>query len=184
MIVILGLGNPGRTYVRSRHNAGFLSVRRFALRHGIGLSLRRRHALIGIGSVIGEDVVLAQSRTYMNMSGIAARYLLSHYRIVPDALLVIHDDMDLPVGKLRLSWQGGSGGHKGIGSIISELGTQQFPRLRIGIGRPGEQDSATFVLGDFTSEEHKVVTGAADLGVEAVIWMLEYGLESAMNRYN
>lgn len=184
MIVILGLGNPGRTYVRSRHNVGFLNVRRFARRHGIRLNLRRRHALIGAGSVMGENVVLAQSRTYMNLSGIAARYLLSHYRIIPDALLVIHDDMDLPLGKLRLSGQGGSGGHKGIGSIISELGTQQFPRLRIGIGRPGEQDSASFVLGDFAAEEQNVVTRAVDLAVEAVTWILEHGLESAMNRYN
>ncbi|MFC1935538.1 aminoacyl-tRNA hydrolase [Chloroflexota bacterium] len=184
MMVVLGLGNPGRAYARSRHNVGFWCVNSLAREHAIRLEQRRRHAVLGKGSIMGEEVVLAKPRTYMNRSGVAARYLLDRYRLAPAALLVVHDDMDLPVGKLRIRTQGSSAGHNGIESIITELGTQQFPRLRIGIGHLEGQDAIPFVLGPFTMEEAKVIGEAVDRAVEAVAWVAQHGLEAAMNRYN
>ena len=184
MMAILGLGNPGRAYAKSRHNVGLLCVEGVAREHGIRLVQRRRHALVGEGSVLGQEVVLARSRTYMNLSGMAARYLLDRYHLAPAALLVVHDDMDLPLGKLRLRSQGRSAGHRGIDSIIAELGSQRVPRLRIGIGHPEGQDAVPFVLGRFTKEEAKLVMDAMGQAVEAVAWTLQHGLESAMNRYN
>ena len=184
MMVVLGLGNPGRSYARSRHNVGFQCVERLAKEYGIRLGERRHHAVLGEGSILREEVVLARPRTYMNRSGVAARYLLDRYRIAPSALLVVYDDMDLPLGKLRIRDQGSSAGHNGINSIIADLRTQQFPRLRIGIGHPPGQDTIPFVLGSFTSEEAKVAREAIDRAAEAVAWVVQHGLESAMNEYN
>ena len=184
MMVVLGLGNPGRAYARSRHNVGFWCVDRLAREYAIRMEQRRRHAVLGEGSITGEEVILARPRTYVNRSGVAARYLLDRYRLAPEALLVVHDDMDLPVGKLRIGARGSSAGHKGIDSIIAELGTQQFPRLRIGIGHLEGQDAVPFVLGPFTPEEAKVMGEAVDRAVEAVSWVAQHGLEAAMNRYN
>ena len=184
MMVILGLGNPGRAYARSRHNVGFWCIDSLARKYGVRLEQRRRHAVLGEGSIMGEEAILAKPRTYMNRSGVAARYLLDRYHLAPAALLVVHDDMDLPVGKLRIRPQGSSAGHNGIDSIITELGTQQFPRLRIGVGHPEGQDAVPFVLGPFTHEEAKVIGETIDRAVEAVAWVAQHGLEAAMNRYN
>ena len=184
MMVILGLGNPGRAYARSRHNVGFWCIDSLARKYGVRLEQRRRYAVLGEGSIMEEVAILARPRTYMNRSGVAARYLLDRYHLAPAALLVVHDDMDLPVGKLRIRSQGSSAGHNGIDSIITELGTQQFPRLRIGVGHPQGQDAVPFVLGPFTPEEAKVIRETIDRAVEAVAWVAQYGLEVAMNRYN
>ena len=184
MMVVIGLGNPGRAYAHSRHNVGFWCVDRVARRYGIRLEQRRRHAVLGQGSIMEKEVVLAKSRTYMNRSGVAARYLLDRHHVSAEALLVVYDDMDLPLGTLRLRAQGSSAGHNGIKSIIAELGTQQFPRLRIGVGRPQGQDAVSFVLGRFNSKEMKGVNEALDQAIEAVGWVAQHGLESAMDRYN
>lgn len=183
-MLLLGLGNPGRAYARSRHNVGFECVSALAKKHNIPLEQRRRHVATGEGSIGGVEVVLAKPRTYMNMSGLAARYLLARYNTTSVSLLVIHDDMELPLGKLRIRPRGSSGGHNGLNSIIAELGTQEFPRLRIGIGRPQTQDAVSFVLGSFAREEVKAIKAAIDQATEAVEWILEHGLESAMNRFN
>ena len=184
MMILLGLGNPGRSYAKSRHNVGFWCVERVGRQHGIPQDKRLRHVVLGQGRILETDVVLARPRTYMNLSGIAARYLVDRFHVRPQDLLVVCDDMDLPLGKLRLRAEGSSGGHNGLSSIIAELGTHQFPRLRIGIGRPEEQDAISFVLGTFTREEAEVMRQATERAAEAVVWTLQHGVESAMNRYN
>ena len=135
-MLVVGLGNPGDRYRDTRHNVGFRCVDRIAGDHAIELSRRQRRALIGEGVIDGHPVVVARPRTFVNRSGEAVAYLLTRYAATPDRLLVVYDDMDLPLGKLRLRPSGSAGGHNGIKSIIDAVGTREFPRLRIGIGRP------------------------------------------------
>ena len=184
MMVILGLGNPGRPFAGSRHNVGSEVVDLLAKEHGIRLGDRRRYAVVGQGAIMEEEVVLARSRTYMNLSGAAAKYLMSRYQISPASLLVVYDDMDLPVGWLRIRERGGPAGHNGIKSIIEELSTQEFPRLRIGVGHPQGQDSMNHVLGAFTPDESKTVREMVSRAAEAISHIVEYGIERAMNKYN
>ena len=147
-MLVVGLGNPGDRYRDTRHNVGFRCVDRIAGDHAIELSRRQRRALIGEGVIDGHPVVVARPRTFVNRSGEAVAYLLTRYAATSDRLLVVYDDMDLPLGKLRLRPSGSAGGHNGIKSIIDAVGTREFPRLRIGIGRPaGGVDQVGHVLG-------------------------------------
>ena len=184
MMVVLGLGNPGRSYANSRHNVGVKVVERLAHRYGIRLGERRRHVVLGQGSIMETDAVLARSRTYVNLSGVAALYLMDRYHVAPSDLLVAYDDMDLSVGTLRIRAHGSSAGHKGIKSIIDELHTREFPRLRIGVGHPRAQGTVGFVLGRFAPEEAKTIDETIDRAVEAVACIAQHGLEAAMNKYN
>ncbi len=184
MIIVLGLGNPGRAYVGSRHNVGYRCVDILSKRYGIPLGQRRRHAVLGQGAMEGESVVLARSRSYMNLSGIAARYLLDRYRLPPSNLLAIYDERDLPVGQIRIRPRGGSAGHNGAGSIIDELESSDFPRLRIGIGQPVQQDPIEFVLGRFTPQESEIMDETLTRAAEAVTWIVRCGIEAAMNKFN
>ncbi|MFC1962263.1 aminoacyl-tRNA hydrolase, partial [Chloroflexota bacterium] len=163
MKVIVGLGNPGRDYAHNRHNIGFMCLSHFARANGIRLDGKEGMARTGRGEIDGVSVILARPQTGMNRSGDAVVRLVNRYRIHPDELIVIHDDLDLPLGKVRLSYDSGSGGHKGVNSIIAGLdGRQDFVRIRVGIGRPEPNDSAEtdketrvieYVLGDFTPRE-------------------------------
>ena len=184
MIIVLGLGNPGAAYAGSRHNVGYRCVDILSKRYGIPLDQRRRHAVLGEGAIEGEPVVLARSRTYMNLSGIAARYLLDRYRLPPSNLLAIYDERDLPVGQIRIRPGGSSAGHNGANSIIDELASQDFPRLRIGIGQPVQQDPVDFVLGRFTPQESEVVEETLTRAAEAVTWIVRCGIDAAMNKFN
>ena len=184
MIVVMGLGNPGRPYARSRHNVGFQCVEQLSRHYGIPLQERRRHAVLGQGAISGVEVVLVRPRTYVNRSGVATRYLLDRYRITPESLLVVYDDMDLPVGKVRIRSQGSSAGHRGIESIIAELGTRSFPRIRIGVGHPEDTDIIPHVLGPFNAQDAAAVEEAIGQVTEAVGYIAEHGLDAAMNRYN
>lgn len=185
MIVVLGLGNPGSSFAKSRHNVGFRCIDALARGHGIRLEERRHHVVLGHGDVVGVPVVLAKPRTYMNRSGVAAHYLLDRFPVALEDLLVVYDDMDLPIHTIRLRAGGGTAGHRGIESIIAKLGTQEFPRLKIGVGHPAERgDAVSHVLGPFTADEAKAIEEPLERAVEAVAWRIEYGLESAMNRFN
>ena len=184
MIIVLGLGNPGRAYAGSRHNVGYRCVDILSKRYGIPLGQRRRHAVLGEGAMEGERVVLARSRSYMNLSGIAARYLLDRYRLPPSNLLAIYDERDLSVGQIRIRPRGGSAGHNGAGSIIDELESSDFPRLRIGIGQPVQQDPIEFVLGRFTPQESEIMDETLTRAAEAVTWIVRCGIEAAMNKFN
>jgi len=188
MKLIVGLGNPGSAYSRNRHNIGFTCLRHFARRFGIRLDRKQSHARTGSGEIEGETIVLARPQTYMNLSGQSVSRLVKKCKLNLDDLIVIHDDLDLPLGRIRIRRGGGSGGHKGIESVIGELGSRDFIRIRIGIGRPSESASEDeiigFVLSDFTPEEERVIKKAIDGVSDAIICLITEGLETAMNSYN
>ncbi|MFP3896799.1 MAG: aminoacyl-tRNA hydrolase [Anaerolineales bacterium] len=183
--LIVGLGNPGPEYVDNRHNIGFQCVDRLARTYNIRLARKKRcNALVGKGEVERHSLVLTKPLTFMNSSGQAVQRISHWYRIPPERILVIHDDLDLPVGRMRLRPGGGSGGHKGIRSIISELGTEDFARLRIGIGRPEWGEPADYVLNDFDRRQQKIMDTIRDWVVDLVPLLLEEGLQEAMNVFN
>lgn len=183
-VLIAGLGNPGRKYQKNRHNVGFMAVERLAGAHGISLSRVEQRAVVGTGHVAGRSVILAKPQTYMNKSGDAIGPLVNYYKIDPADVLVIYDDLDLPLGTLRLREQGGAGGHNGMKSIIHHLGNG-FPRLRLGIDRPpGRMPPAAYVLQDFGDEEWPIVEQMLDRAVKAIDVFLRDGVELAMSRFN
>jgi PTH1 family peptidyl-tRNA hydrolase len=192
MKLIVGLGNPGRGYAHNRHNIGFMCLGDFARKQGIRFDRKRGKARTGIGEVAGEGVILARPQTFMNLSGESVSRLVSGFGIALDDLLVVHDDLDLSLGKIRLRRGGSSGGHKGVDSIISSLGSQDFPRLRVGIGRPASSENhsesgegiISYVLSDFTPVEKQIVTQVIPRVSEAMLYLLTDGLLPAMNRYN
>ncbi|HEY76574.1 MAG TPA: aminoacyl-tRNA hydrolase [Thermoflexia bacterium] len=182
--LIVGLGNPGPHYARNRHNTGFRCLRRLAKAHGLEFRSRKR-ARVASGTIAGRSVLLVRPRTFMNESGQAVAPLVRFHQVPLDRLLVIYDDMDLPLGTLRLRPKGGSGGHRGMQSIIDALGSPDFPRLRIGIGRPPEgMDPADYVLQDFSPEEEPVIEEALERAVAAVETWLTEGIDEAMSRFN
>ncbi len=187
--LIVGLGNPGRSYAGNRHNIGFICLRYFARTQGIKFDRKQGLARVGTGAVAGNKLVLARPQTYMNNSGRSVSRLVRKFSVNPQDMLVIHDDLDLPLAKIRVSSGSGSGGHKGISSIIQELGTREFTRIRVGIGRPdkanpGEDDIIDYVLNNFTSEEKKAINQIIPRVSEAVLYLLAEGLTPAMNKFN
>lgn len=183
-VLIAGLGNPGRKYQQNRHNVGFMAVDHIAEAHDIGLARTQKKALVGNGHIVGTPVILAKPQTFMNRSGDSLGPLAAYYRIEPKRLLVIYDDLDLPLGTLRLREAGGAGGHNGMKSIIQHLGND-FPRLRLGIGRPpGRMPPAAYVLQDFGEEETVLVREVLGRAREAVETFLSEGIELAMSRHN
>ena len=189
--LIVGLGNPGPIYSHNRHNVGYWTVNRLARLHRIPMKARRL-ATVGQGSIAGVPVVLAKPRTFVNRSGHAVAALLRNFRMKPEQMLVICDDLDLPVGRLRLRPGGSHGGQKGLSSIIGTIGSGGFPRLRIGIGRPvidGEPSwepdvVADYVLSDPARQEAEALQAATAEAAEAAEAIVREGLEAAMNRYN
>ena len=181
--IVVGLGNPGPKYAPTRHNVGFRCIDLLAERAGISLNDRRKHADLGRGTLGGVPVVLAKPRTFMNASGLAARYLLDRFGTSPDRMLVVVDDLDLPVGKIRLRGAGSSGGHRGLDSISAEARTGAYPRLRIGIGRP-DAGAVAHVLGGFAPDEEDALAEALARAADAVEVWAEDGVDAAMNRFN
>ena len=193
MKLIVGLGNPGQGYAKNRHNVGFMCLNHFARKHGIRLDKKQGKARIGAGEVAGNQVVVARPQTYVNLSGQSVSRLVKKFNINLNDLIVIHDDLDLPPGKLRIRQGGSSGGHKGIDSIIADLASPEFVRIRIGIGRPDiaendnqskEAEIIAYVLSDFTPEEKQVIAKAIPSVSEAIHCLLTEGLTAAMNKYN
>jgi len=182
--LIVGLGNPGRKYAHHRHNVGFQCLDRLAKAHDLPFTRRRAKASLASGKIANVGVVLAKPLTYMNLSGQAVRQLVSFYKLPLEDVLVICDDLDLPLGTIRLRPEGGSGGHKGMRSIIEALGSQAFPRLRVGIGRPPGNDAVSYVLNDFTADERITLESVYEKVVAAVGLFLREGIEAAMNAYN
>jgi PTH1 family peptidyl-tRNA hydrolase len=184
-ILIVGLGNPGREYRNTRHNIGFMAVDKFCEAHDVRLGKVQFKSLVGQIRLRQVRVILAKPQTFMNLSGEAVSALVRFYKIPLEQVLVVHDDLDLPYGTLRLRPGGGAGGQKGLGSIITKLGTQQFPRMRLGIGRPpGQMDPAGYVLQDFNRVEQEELVFTLRRAAEAMQVFVEEGLEKAMNRYN
>ena len=190
--VIIGLGNPGTRYAATRHNVGFRCVSYFAKKHETTFSRTSCRSKIAETTFRGRQVVLAKPRTYMNLSGEAVVGLVRAYRIPIQNLIVVYDDVDLAVGKLRVRLSGGPGGHNGMKSIIDSLNTDQFPRIRVGIGRPSMEDSARwsgdalidYVLGTFPEEEDAAIQQSVALVSDVLECMIVEGVDSAMNRYN
>ena len=184
--LIVGLGNPGPEYANTRHNCGFMVVDRLAQRWGIPLALEKRfQGSYGEGFALGGKRRLLKPETYMNRSGQSVRAVLDWYKLDPASVLVVYDDMDLPLGRLRLRGSGSAGGHNGMKSIIQHLGSEAFPRLRLGVGKPkGNQDVVGYVLGGFAPAEQAVLDQVLSAAVEAVECCLREGLMAAMNRFN
>ena len=193
MKLIVGLGNPGLFYAHNRHNIGYMCVNRFAREHKIRFNKKQGLARIGSGEINGEKVVMARPQTFMNNSGESVNRLVKRYKTELTDLIVIHDDLDLPTGKIRLRQGRGSGGHKGIESIITHLGKGNFYRVRVGIGRPDiaedtdidkEQAVIDYVLSGFTRQEKKIINNAIPEVGRAILCLLTEGIEAAMNKYN
>jgi PTH1 family peptidyl-tRNA hydrolase len=182
-VLLIGIGNPGDKYAGTRHNVGFMAVDLLAERFDIRLNDKRKEVVLGQGTIAGKSVVLAKPRTFVNHSGAAARYLASRFGTKPAEMLVLIDDLDLPVGKMRIRKSGGSGGHNGLNSINRDLSTQEYPRLRIGISRPAH-GAIEHVLGGFPSEERGPLKEALERAVEATEAWVAQGTEYAMNHFN
>jgi peptidyl-tRNA hydrolase, PTH1 family len=183
--LVAGLGNPGRNYRRNRHNAGFLLVDRLASSLDLQFTRHRFEAVLTDGALDGRRLILAKPQTFMNRVGRSVAAMVRFHRLPLDHVLVVYDDLDIPVGSLRLRGSGGSAGHKGLTSVIESLGTQDVPRLRLGISRPpGSMDPADYVLRDFDDFEWGILEAGLDRGVDCVrTWILE-GLSAAMTRFN
>ncbi len=182
--LIAGLGNPGARYAHSRHNIGFMIADRFARAHHLDFTRRRFNAQIAEGTIEGQRVMLVKPQTFMNSSGDAVGKLFAFFKIAPHDLLVIYDDLDLPLGKMRLRASGSSGGHHGMESIIARVRTSDFPRLRIGIGRPNPDADIDHVLGAFDESEYRVMDETLSRAVDAVDVWLRDGITKAMNQFN
>jgi len=183
--LLVGLGNPGREYRENRHNAGFMVIDKLCKETGISLSRMQSKALVGVGTIEGKRVVLAKPQTFMNLSGQAVGGLVRFYKIPLEQVLVIYDDLDLPFGTIRLRPGGGAGGQKGVASVIQHLGTQDFARIRVGIGRPpGQRAASGYVLQDFSASEQKILDEILDRAAAAARVFVAEGLDIAMNQYN
>lgn len=185
LYLVVGLGNPGREYRDTRHNAGFMVIDRLSSQLNISLSRVQSKAIIGTGFDGANKILLAKPQTFMNLSGQAISSLVRFYKIPMERLLVIHDDLDIPVGTLRMRPGGGAGGQKGLKSTIEQLGTDAFPRLRVGIGRPpGQMRAADYVLEEFIGADRQTMDTVLDQACEAVRLFVREGLQTAMNHYN
>jgi peptidyl-tRNA hydrolase, PTH1 family len=183
--LIIGLGNPGREYACNRHNAGRMVAELLASRMGAPLRRHRSRADIAEGTLAGIPVTLGIPRSYVNLSGGPVASLRDFYKIPADQIVVIHDELDVPFGEIRLKWDGGAGGHNGLRSVTAALGTRDYYRARFGIGRPpGQMDPAVFVLRDFTPAQRKELPLLADRCADAVEALLRDGLEPAQNAFH
>ena len=186
MFLIAGLGNPGRQYEKTRHNMGFDTIDELIDRHRIPQGGIAHKAMYGKGMIAGEKVLAVKPLTYMNLSGESLRELVNYYKLDPETeMIVIYDDIDLEPGQIRIRKKGSAGGHNGIKSIIAQLGTQNFYRIKVGVGaKPRGWDLADYVLGRFSSDERIAVDKAICDAADAVEMILRDGIESAMNHYN
>jgi PTH1 family peptidyl-tRNA hydrolase len=191
MKLIVGLGNPGKTYAHNRHNAGYRCLNYFARLHSIRFDHKQCRARLGLAEAKGEELLLAKLRTFVNLSGDPVACLVHKRNITLSDLLVVYDDLDLPLGKIRLRQSGSSGGHKGMNSIISALGSEDFPRIRVGIGRPQAEEQSMseeaivhYVLSDFSPQEEAVIKPVIAKVSEAIDCFLAQGIEAAMSKFN
>ena len=183
--IIIGLGNPGREYRETRHNLGFMLIDRLCKAMGVSLSRMQSKALVGLGKMEGQRVVVAKPQTYINLSGQSVGGLVRFYKAPIDHLIIAHDEIDLPLGTLRIRPGGGSAGQRGMASIIQQLGTQDFARMRLGVGRPpGQMDPAAYVLERFHKSELPIVDELLDRAEAAVREFIRTGLNAAINQYN
>ncbi|MDA1095836.1 MAG: aminoacyl-tRNA hydrolase [Chloroflexi bacterium] len=185
-LTVVGLGNPGQKYTSTRHNAGAMAVERLAKKHAIAIATRRGESKIGRGQIDGNDVTLALPLTFMNVSGEAVAPLVRRDGSGASKILIVYDDVDLPLGRIRLRPDGSAGGHNGMRSVIASLGSDRFPRLRIGVGRPeaAGQNTIAYVIGQFRPDEASALDAALQRAVACMELLVTEGLERAMNAFN
>lgn len=185
MKIIVGLGNPEKKYDGTRHNIGFAVLDEVADAYNISMDIKKHKGICGKGIIAGEKVVLVKPQTYMNLSGECVREVMDYYKAAPEDVIIIFDDISLEPGKLRIRKKGSAGGHNGIKSIIAHLNSENFPRIKCGVGdKPKGYDLADYVLGHFSKEEIPVVQDAIKMAVKALECMLSDGYDAAMNQYN
>ena len=184
--LLVCLGNPGREYANTRHNIGFLAADALEKRCGVKINKLKYRALTGEVKLGGQRVLVLKPQTYMNLSGEAVKLAGGFYKIPPEHVLVISDDVALPLGKLRIRAGGSAGGHNGLKNIIAHLGTDQFPRIRVGVGAPAHPDHemVDWVIGNFTPQERKAADAAIEKALDAAECLIEKGVQEAQNRYN
>ncbi|HHU73655.1 MAG TPA: aminoacyl-tRNA hydrolase [Clostridiales bacterium] len=185
MRIIVGLGNPTLKYQATRHNIGWDAITRLSDDYNIPMNIKAHKAICGTGFIEGEKVILAQPITYMNLSGESVRQLVDFFKVSSEDVIIIYDDISLEVGQLRIRKKGSAGGHNGIKSIIQHLGTDEFPRIKIGVGdKPGDWDLADYVLSRFNKEEQPIIREALKDASDACKMIISSGIEAAMNQYN
>ena len=183
--LLVCLGNPGKEYANTRHNIGFLAADALEKRTGVKFNKLKYRALTGEVTLGGQRVLVVKPQTYMNLSGEAVKLAGGFYKIPPERILVLYDDVSLPLGKLRIRASGSAGGHNGIKNIIAHLGTDAFPRIKVGVGAPQREDGLVdWVIGSFTASERKVVDAAIDRALDAAACVIEHGVSEAQNRFN
>ncbi len=182
--LIVGLGNPGSDYARTRHNIGFMTIERLLAKLGVSLSLKKFNGMYTKAQYNGREVYLLEPLTYMNLSGSAVRDLAGYFRIPTSNIIVIFDDMDLALGQLRIRMKGSAGSHNGMKSVITCLGTEDFTRIRVGIGNHGIVDAKDYVLGKFTGEEMEALGPSLDRAAEAALEIIDSGVEKTMSKFN
>ena len=184
--LVVGLGNPGKEYVRTRHNCGFLAIDQLAQKLNCKIDKAKFQGLYGCANYLGKKIYLLKSLTFMNLSGRSVLQLSAYYGIPPQRIIVLFDDISLIPGRLRIRADGSAGGHNGIKSIIAELGSQAFPRVKIGVGaKPNpEYDLANWVLSNFSPSEEKALNSALERAAEAALCIIEHGVGESANRYN
>ena len=184
MKAVVGLGNPGASYARTRHNVGFWVVDELAARHGLRFARRSYKAEVAEGRIADEDVMLLKPQTFMNASGEAVGRARRDLGLEPGEIVVVYDDLDLPVGRIRVRAAAGAGGHHGVESVIEVLGSKEFPRVRIGIGRPGDGDAVDYVLAPPAPDEREALDASIERAADAVEAVLAEGVARAMSRFN
>ena len=184
MYIIVGLGNPGRRYEKTRHNLGFMTIDEIARMHGIAVNKIRHKALVGQGEISGHKVLLVKPQTYMNLSGESVREVVSHYNVNPENLMVIYDDIDIGLGHIRIRKKGSAGTHNGMKSVIYHIQTDLFPRIRIGIGNDRKKGLIEHVIGGFRKEEKEILERSVTKAAQAVSDFFEKGVEKVMSEYN
>lgn len=185
MYLIAGLGNPTKEYDKTRHNVGFSVLDVLADKYRIDVSDRKHRAYCGKGVIEGQKVLLMKPQTFMNLSGESLRSAVDYYKIAPEDIIVIYDDISLEPGQLRIRLKGSAGGHNGIKNIIAQLGTQEFPRIKVGVGaKPPRMDLAAYVLSRFSKGEQELMDEAFREAADAAVMMMRDGAERAMNHYN
>ena len=185
MYLIIGLGNPEEEYSKTRHNMGFNAINKIAEKYEIEMKKTKFNGIYGSGNIEGEKVMLIKPQTYMNLSGKCVKEFLDFYKIEKEKMIIIYDDMDVEPGKIKIRKQGSAGSHNGMKSVISEIQTQEFPRIRIGIGRPiHENDKINYVIGNIPEEEMEKLEEGIEKAKEATIDILAKGIDHAMNKFN
>lgn len=185
MYLIVGLGNPEQDYSKTRHNMGFDTVNKIATQYGITINKKKFDSLYGEGIIEHQKVILLKPQTYMNLSGKAIAQVVNFYKIPMDHICIIYDDMDIDIGKIKIRKKGSSGSHNGMKSVVQELQTEEFARIRVGIGKPKlKEDMINYVIGAIPEEESKVLEEGTSQAAKAMIEILKNGIDMAMNKFN